>query len=132
MSDPWERKQFWPFDILPPEQRNSNQELEIRFLETAHERGYCPFMFGIGNFGATAQDRIAEILVRGRNRWEVSLSAADRRVLSAYVDDFRCSTDAVLGWLAEEDASRILEKIRPHLFAIPGNPSGFVLNEADD
>jgi hypothetical protein len=40
------------------------------------------------------------IVVRGRRRWEVILGVLDTKVASAFIDDFACAGEAVLGWAA--------------------------------
>jgi hypothetical protein len=119
-------KRYWPFDVLPPERRSEQHRREIGFLETAHQAGYKPYVFGSQNFGASAGERTGEIVYRGcRGRhWEVNLCPFG---LSAHLDDFDSATEAVLGWLRGLGGGEILEHIRGHLFINMATAPGFVL-----
>jgi len=46
-------QKFWPFEVLPPEQRTPVHQRQIAFLEEAYSDGFRPFTDGM-NFGATA------------------------------------------------------------------------------
>ena len=59
-----ERK-YWPFDVIPPEQRSLLHQQQIDFLETAYREGFRPHTFGSENFGASAGNRFADLIFRG-------------------------------------------------------------------
>jgi hypothetical protein len=120
-------RQCWPFDVLAPERQSEQHRREIRFLETAYQAGYKPYMFGSQNFGATAPERSAEIIYRGcrGKHWEVRLSPLG---LSAHLDDFDSAADAVLRWLRGVERAEILQHVRDHLFIDRVTAPGFVLD----
>jgi hypothetical protein len=124
------QKRYWPFDVLPPERQTEQHRREIRFLETAYQAGYKPYMFGSQNFGATTGERATEILYRGcrGKHWEVLLGTAEETILSAHVDDFDYAAEAVLRWLRGVEGAEILEHIRGHLFIDRVTTPGFVLH----
>jgi hypothetical protein len=121
--------QYWPFNVLPPEQRTEKDWEVIRFLETAYRRGYKPFTFASGNFGASCGERGGMILFRTRTRWEVNLGIAEETSLSAYLDEFSHAAEGVLQWLSGVDAASVLEHVRDHLVVTPGTAPGFVLHD---
>jgi hypothetical protein len=73
------QNRYWPFDVLPPERQTEQHREEIRFLETAYQAGYKPYMDGFQNFGATAGERGGVILYRGcrGKHWEVLLGTTE-------------------------------------------------------
>lgn len=114
---------YWPFQVLPPEQRTEYHQRQVDFLETAYQAGYKPYMFGSGeDFGATAGTRGGMIVYRGSRgkHWQVLLGTAEHTALSAHVDDFRCGADAVLRWLRGLDGAEIFEHLAGHFFTTPG------------
>lgn len=117
----------WPFSVLPEEERTDQHRREIEYLEAAYSRGFKPFTFGAGNYGATNNGRSGDILVRGRNRWEVALSSGDVRVASAFVDDFASAATAVLSWLEGGDTPTVLANVEGHLAVTPGSDRLFVV-----
>ncbi len=122
------KPRYWPFEVLPPENQTEHHQKEIRFLETAHRKGYTPYMCGPGDFGASAHDRSGTIIGRGRRRWEVVLGALDAKVASAFVDDFDCAAEAVLEWLRGAETAEILTHVQNHLVLMPGAAHSFVLD----
>jgi hypothetical protein len=120
------QKRYWPFDVLPLERQTEQHRREIRFLETAYQAGYKPYTFGSQNFGATTEERTAEILYRGcrGKHWELCLSPFG---LSAHLDDFECAAEAILCWLRGDGEAEILEHVRSHLFIDRVTTPGFVL-----
>jgi hypothetical protein len=122
------QRRYWPFDVLPPEQRSEQHEREIRFFETAHREGFHPYLSSPGDFGAAATERGGLILVRGRRRWEVVLGTTDTKIASAFVDDFACAAEAVLQWLRGADTADILSRVQDHLVRLPGAAHSFVLD----
>jgi hypothetical protein len=123
-----EQKRYWPFEVLPPEERTEQHEREIRLLEATHRRGYSPYSCVAGDLGATAEGRGGLIVVRGRGRWEVILGTAEARIASAFVNDFDCAAQAVLEWLRGADAADILSCVQGHLVRMPGAAHSFVLD----
>jgi hypothetical protein len=117
-------RRYWPFAVVQPEQHRE----EMRFLETAYREGYAPYLEGAGDFGAGAAERSGLIVVRGRKRWEVILGAMDAKIASAFVDDFRCASDAVLQWLRGTEIAEILAQVQNHLVLMPGGSHSFVLD----
>src|SRR3989442_15258706 len=118
-EDHYGQRRSWPFEVLPPEQQTAQHQREIRFLETAHRQGVAPHMCGAGDFEAAADERSGSIVVRGRKHWEVILGILDAKVASAFVDDFDCAADAVLGWLGGAEAAEILGRVEDHLVRMP-------------
>ncbi len=94
-------KKYWPFDVLPLEDRTEQHKREIRFFETAEQQGYKGYEMGATlALGAEAPNgREGMILRRGRNRWEVSLGANQKEESSAFYHDFDAAADAVFAWL---------------------------------
>jgi len=123
-------KRYWPFEVLPPEQRTEQHQHEIRFLEMAHQRGHTAYACGAGDFTATADERGGLIIARGRSRWEVVLGTSEAKIASAFVDDFDCAAEAVLDWLHGADAANILSHVQSHLVRMPGAAHSFVLDVA--
>src|SRR5437867_416572 len=105
---------YWPFDVGLPEKRSEDV---VRFLEAASAEGYKPYELGIGSFsyGARANDhRVAEIIARGRKRWELILGTEQEEILAAFLDDFEAAADAVLRCLRGGDARDILTELNCH------------------
>jgi hypothetical protein len=127
--DPTQNR-YWPFDVLPPERQTEQHLREIRFLETAYQAGYKPYMDGFQNFGANAGKRGGIILYRGcrGKHWEVLLGTAEETILSAHLDDFDYAAEAVLRWLRGVEGAEILEHVRSHLFIDMVTTPGFVLH----
>jgi hypothetical protein len=125
------QNRYWPFDVLPPERQTEQHREEIRFLETAYQAGYKPYMDGFQNFGATAGERGGVILYRGcrGKHWEVLLGTTEETILSAHLDDFGCAAEAVLRWLRGVEGTEILEHVRGHLFIDRVTAPGFVLHD---
>jgi hypothetical protein len=124
----YEPRRYWPFEVLPPEKRTDDHQQEIRFLETAHQQGYAPYMYGVGDFGAGANERSGLIVVRGQRRWEVALGTLDAKIASAFVDDFDCAAEAVLLWLRGVETADILSCVQNHLVLMPGAAHSFVVD----
>jgi hypothetical protein len=119
-------KRYWPFDVLPPVEQSEQQRREIGFLETAYQASYEPYMFGSENFGATAKEKMGEIICRGSRgkHWEVFLSPFG---LTAHLDDFDYAAGAVLRWLRGIEATEIVEYMRSHLVVTRATAPGFRL-----
>jgi hypothetical protein len=109
-------KKYWPFEVLPTEERTAQHKSEIRFLERANREGYEVYADG-SDYGADAADgRAALLIFRGRGGcWEVVLSVQNEKNASAIFDDFTCASEAVLQWLRGEDAAGILSEAGEHL-----------------
>jgi len=97
--------QYWPFPVLPPNQRTPLHQAQVSFCERAAEAGLRPYaFFDTGGFGAEAPDgRSGDIVCRGpgNTRWEVILYTPGHaeRVLSEMVSDFAVAADLLLRWL---------------------------------
>jgi hypothetical protein len=118
--------QYWPFPVLPPEQRTDLHEKIIRFLEQAHRAGFRPCKYLEYDFQAHAEGgRYGWITYRGRERtggptcWEVWLDDHKGRVMSCWVDDFDTAAASVLAWLRDGDALAIVEAAKPHIIKGP-------------
>jgi hypothetical protein len=120
-------RRYWPFEVLPPEERTEQHQQEIRFLETAYQRGYQPYLCGAGDLGASTAERWGLIVVRGRRRWEVVLGTRDAKVVSAFVGNFDGAAEAALAWLGDAGAPDILARVQNHLVQMPGAAHSFVL-----
>src|SRR4051794_32660572 len=111
-------QKFWPFEVLPPEQRSLVHQREIAFLEEAHSGGFRPFTDGM-NFGATApRGRGGWLLCRGSgrvDRWEVSVGSEAADGFSFLFLPFSIAAEALLRWLRGESAAAIEQYIAPHL-----------------
>ncbi len=116
---------YWPFHVLPLEQRTELYNQEIAFLESAYGAGHKPYVFGLENFGATSEDRAGEIIYRdyGGKLWEVFLTDSGRLRIAAYVDGFVSASEALLSWLRGVEESEIVEILRPHLVSKASSPS---------
>lgn len=123
---------YWPFEVLPSDQQTEQHRREIHFLEAAADLGYRPYTFGASNFGATNQERDGILFVRGRRRWEVVLGGGERRMLSAYFDDFAAASEAILLWLRGLDAGVVVAHIQNQVVSVPGCPSGFARYDQDE
>ena len=113
-------KKYWPFVIVSPEQLTEQHQLEMRFLEIAHQGGYNPYTFGDGSFGTQShKGRVAEIIHRGANAyWEVILSSPDKEVVSVFIEGFEFAAELVLRWLQGEG----IEVIRRNQKGIVSRP----------
>jgi hypothetical protein len=92
--DPIEN-QYWPFDVLPPEQRTEEHQQEIQFLESANRAGYKPYIFSSGSYGATAGSRAGEIIRRGSRHRQLFCVDAGELIVSAHVNGFDCAAGAL-------------------------------------
>jgi hypothetical protein len=121
---------YWPFDVLPKEQRTEQHRQEMWFLEMAYQAGYNPYMDGFENFGATGGERSGTILYRGSrgNHWEVVLETGRTKVLSAHLNDFGSAAQALLSWLRGVGGLEIVEDMRDHLVITRATAPGFVLH----
>lgn len=118
----------WPSEVSP-ERKAQLHEREVRFLEAACQEGYTPYLYQPGDLGAAANERTGSIIERGRKAWEVVLGRAEERALSAYVDDFDCAAEAVLGWLRGAETADILPRLQGHLVKMPGASRSFVVHD---
>jgi hypothetical protein len=111
-------QQFWPFEVLPPEQRTPAHQREIAFLEEAYADGFRPFTEGM-NFGATATGgRAGWLFRRGSSRidrWEVRVGSEAEEGFSFLFLPFAIAVGALLRWLRGESATAIERYIAPHL-----------------
>jgi hypothetical protein len=118
---------YWPFDVLPPDQRTPLHQQQIDFLETAYREGFRPFMFDSESFGASAETRSGHIVHRTRQFWELLVEAPETGRLAAYVAGFDVNAEAVLCWLRGAELVAILEFVRPYLVSAGGRSSGYHL-----
>jgi hypothetical protein len=118
---------YWPFDVLPPEQRTQLHQQQIELLETAYREGFRPYAFGGDSFGASAGDRYGYVIRRSRLFWELVVGAPAAGKLSAYVNGYDINAEAVLQWLRGATLKGVLEFIRPYLVPAGGRSSGFGL-----
>ncbi len=88
---------YWPFPVLPPEQRTAQHWKEVRFLDEALQSGFRPCKFADAEYRVESENnRSGWILYRGRlggssqTRWEIWLNDLSERVLSVWVDEFDC------------------------------------------
>ena len=69
-----ETYKYWPFNVLPPEQRTEFHAALIALLEAAHAAGYAPYvndMETLVGFGDPERRAVEYVLRGGRNRyWE--------------------------------------------------------------
>ena len=76
-----ETYKYWPFKVLPADQRTEFHTALIALLETAHAAGHSPYlndMESLIGFG-TPERRVVEYVQRGRNRyWEPWLTDCGR------------------------------------------------------
>jgi hypothetical protein len=109
------KPKYWPFDVLPQEKQTDQHKSEIRFLKAAYRLGYKPYTDSWG-YGASAESgRVADIVIRGRARWEIRLGGPNKEGGSAFVDSFESAADAVIAWLEGCDALNIFSSIHDHL-----------------
>jgi hypothetical protein len=123
-----EDERFWPFDVLPPDQRAPLHQHQIDFLETAHREGFRPYMFMTESFGASAGERWGLIILRTRRFWELCIGSPAEGRLSAFVAGFDANAEAVLRWLRGGALAEVLEFVRPHLVPAGGSSSGYSLD----
>jgi phosphoribosylanthranilate isomerase len=100
----WFEHRYWPFPVLPPNERTSLHQAQISFCERAAAAGLRAYsFFDHSCFGADGFDgRSGDIVRRGpRNtRWEVVLyDPGYRNRTSEWVSDFAAAADIVLKWL---------------------------------
>jgi hypothetical protein len=98
---------YWPFPVLPPEQRTEQHQKEVRFLEDAHRAGFRPCKFADGEYRIESGDgRTAWVIARGRlrggvgTRWEVWLNDGIERITSNWADGFDSATTPALDWVS--------------------------------
>lgn len=116
-----ENVQFWPFDVLPPNQQSDHHRQEIAFLEQAFQDGFQPYVFDRSNYGGTANERKIEIIHRGADRyWELFFTMADNTVGTFYIEGFAAAGTAALEWLRGEDLSAITRHVKDSIVTKPG------------
>jgi hypothetical protein len=115
-----ETQKYWPFEVLPPDQRTDHHKKVIRFLEEAFSAGFKPYMFG-NNFGASTDVRIGEMIHRGVDRyWEIILTLGEERCASFYVDGFAQAGEAIMRWLRGDEVGHIRSYIQQYIVDKPG------------
>jgi hypothetical protein len=127
----WQQKTYWPFEVIASESQTDQHRHEKRFLDAAYQGGFRPYIDGIGNLGATSNEREAWIILRGRGRWQVQLWTSDQGTLqeavAAHLNDFDSAAEAVLLWLGGLDGAEVVERVRDHLVVSRATGRGFVL-----
>jgi hypothetical protein len=81
-------ERYWPFEVLPPDQRTPLHDQQIVFLEAAYRGGFRPYTFGGEHLRASAGDRSACIIRRTRKFWELVIGSSAEGRLAAYVAGF--------------------------------------------
>lgn len=129
---------YWPFDVLPLEQRTPTDQQQVDFLETAYREKFRPRVYGSENFGAASPSRSVDLVFRGtRNGWEPWLGDGDRSVRlgphyklrlgeSACVcirPPFQATAHLMLEWLR----GRSLESLLGDFVFVGGYPAGIAL-----
>lgn len=117
---------YWPFAVLPPEERTELHRQEIQFFETAFHEGFRPCE-SLGVYKACSDEgREGWIIDRGRvrpsgpGRWEVRLVIPSTELDTMFwVDDFDCAANSVLQWLRGIDASMALAAAAGHYIKEP-------------
>lgn len=119
---------FWPFPVMPAEQRTPQHDKEIRFLNEALAAGYRPCKYYESDYRIeSAGGRHVYLTYRGRNfagtryRWEVVLNEAAGRVMAFWVDEFTVAADAAFRWLRDAGPDEITVAVDGHV--IRGNTS---------
>jgi hypothetical protein len=117
---------YWPFEVLPLEERTELQRKEIRFFEDAFREGFKPHLWH-GEYRASSNTgREGWIIWRGRRReneptqWEVRLFANQSKLVASFwLDEFDYVSHAMLEWLRGAETTDILSKIGGHLVKGP-------------
>ncbi len=122
-----EGDRYWPFDVLPADQRTLLHQQHIDFLEAAYRDGFRPYAFMSENFGASAGERTGSIIRRTRAFSELLVGSPTAGGLSAYVSGFDVNAAAVLQWLRGAELVTVLNFVRPHLVSAGGRSSGYSL-----
>ena len=117
---------YWPFKVLPYEERTQLHHQQLKYLENAYLKGFKPYMFFTENFASSSSNRAAFIVRRTRQFWELKLTASSEQGISAYVSGFEVCAEAELKWLQGDDHAGDLEFVRPSLVAVGSRSSGFV------
>jgi hypothetical protein len=121
-------ERYWPFPVLPLEERTLEDQAQIDFLEAAYRDSFRPLVFGVENFAAAAGPRAASIIRRGRRWWELRAGSASEGWLSAYVAGFDANAAAALRWLRGATLAEVLDVVRPHLVHAGSRALGYVID----
>ena len=107
---------YWPFLVSDAERKDCDMGERIKFIETAHKKGFRSFENGPTGCGAESDTRLGYMINRGRKgKSEIRLCEYDKRRLSAFVFNFPAASDAVLSWLQESSVEDILADIEDSL-----------------
>ncbi len=92
-------KKYWPFEV-DESSLDVQGKSQLDFLKSCSSLGCESYMFGAGNFGASATSgRIAEIFVRGTTRWEVVLAELGDKKSAEFVSTFDEGKRIAIEWL---------------------------------
>lgn len=116
---PFQQPEFWPFYVLPPEQRTEVHQQIIGFFEAADLLGYRPRKYSETDFLAENETRrYGSLQYRGRERgtarWEVALGEGPARE-QAFWTDFPHAAEAVLVWLRGGTAADVFAAVEGHV-----------------
>jgi len=94
-------RKYWPFPVnesVFDEQKRA----ELEFLKSCSRDGCQSYLFGAGNYGAMSEKgRAAEIVIRGRKRWEVVLAEHGEKMSSTLTSDFTEAARLAAEWIKE-------------------------------
>jgi hypothetical protein len=114
--------EYWPFEVIPPEERTESHWQQVRFLEEAFASGFKPFKYMDGEYVAEAENgRSGWICYRGHHRgptttrWEVALSDGKTRAHAFWTEGFAPAAAAVLAWLRGGTAADVLAAVEGHV-----------------
>ena len=110
---------YWPFYVLPESQRTELHQHQIDFVEAAYDAGFRPYITKQQDFGASSDTRSGEIYWRGGRdrRWHLFLIEDDNGILTAYVDGFDFTAQALMQWLQGDDLEAVLTTVHEHLYS---------------
>jgi len=123
-------KKYWPFEVLPPAQRNALHSAQIDFMEAAYREGWRPYKYTFGYSAETEDGREASIIQRStpsQNKWEVVFCTSEKRVATAFLSGFQFAAEAALRWLKGEEADAIISGCKDHLFSPKGAKGSFTI-----
>jgi len=124
--------EYWPFPISETDKQWPELLEKITFLKEVCAAGFTGYRFGMNNYGARYDDRSGIIIERGQKRWELRLSQAETRKLSAFVSGFSTAGQALNSWLKGSSVSDILAELSDSLVVPPGASASHVISESTD
>lgn len=113
---------FWPYKVIPVEQRTQFHKQIIAFMEQAFDRGYGPYtnpsrtLFGAEN---PVNSRTGDIIYRGSRRpWDVHLEIKDQQpsgsIPKMSSSNFAVATQMVIDWLDGKTLEEIVRNATSH------------------